>query len=58
MKPTPRQRIKLLQLRIAKIRKDMERIESDGGFLGHNDPLVVQWTLSRRELRKLQGNSL
>jgi hypothetical protein len=58
MKPTPRQRIKLLQLRIAQIRKDMERIESDGGFLGHNDPLIVNWTLARRELRKLQGNSL
>jgi hypothetical protein len=56
MKATPRQRIKLLQLQIAKIRKDMERIESDGGFLGHNDPLIVNWTVARRELRKLQGN--
>jgi hypothetical protein len=56
MKPTPRQRIKLLQLRIAQIRKDMERVESDGGFLPPNDPLLVTWTRSRRELKRLQGN--
>ena len=56
MKPTPRQRIKILQLQIAKIRRDMERIESDGGFLGHNDPLIVNWGRARRELKKLQGN--
>ena len=56
MKPTPRQRIKLLQLQIAKIRRDVDRIESDGGFLGYNDPLMINWTVARRELRKLQGN--
>jgi len=58
MKATPRQRIKLLRLQLAQIHKDMDRIESDGGFLGHNDPLMVRWTLTRRELRKLQGNRL
>jgi hypothetical protein len=56
MKPTPRQRIKILQLQIAKIRRDMERIESDGGILGHNDPLIVNWGRARRELKRLQGN--
>jgi hypothetical protein len=56
MKPSPRQRIKILQLQIAKIRRDMDRIESDGGILRHNDPMIVTWSRARRELKKLQGN--
>lgn len=58
MKPTPRQRIKILQQHIAKIRREMERVESDGGILRYNDPLIVNWGRARRELKRLQGNSL
>lgn len=56
MKPSPRQRIRMLQEFIARTRRSMDIIESDGGVLPHNDPLIVTWLRARRELKRLQGN--